>query len=113
MGTSRRNAPQQVPQNAAFKKESLRDCQIDAVENLEWSLKETRPRALIQMASGSGKTFTAVTEAYRLIKYGNAKRVLFLVDRNNLAKQTLTGISKLRRPLMTDANLPKYITFKD
>lgn len=72
-----------------LKKECLRDCQIEAVENLEWSLKETRPRALIQMASGSGKTFAAVTEAYRLIKYANAKRILFLVDRNNLGKQTL------------------------
>ncbi len=73
----------------ALKKERLRDCQIDAIENLEWSLKEARPRALIQMASGSGKTFTAVTEAYRLIKHAGARRILFLVDRNNLGKQTL------------------------
>jgi type I restriction enzyme R subunit len=72
-----------------LKKEGLRDCQIDAIENLEWSQKEARPRALIQMASGSGKTFTAVTESYRLIKFGGAKRILFLVDRNNLGKQTL------------------------
>ncbi len=53
----------------SLKREGLRDCQIEAIDGLEWSLKEARPRALIQMASGSGKTFTAVTEAYRLIKY--------------------------------------------
>jgi type I restriction enzyme, R subunit len=44
-------------------------------------------RALIQMATGSGKTFTAVTGSYRLIKFGKVKRILFLVDRNNLGKQ--------------------------
>jgi type I restriction enzyme, R subunit len=60
--------------------EGLRDCQKEAIENLEWSLKEARPRALIQMASGSGKTYTSVTEVYRLIKFGGAKRVLFLVS---------------------------------
>ncbi len=63
---------------------------------LELSLKEAKPRALIQMASGSGKTFTAVTEAYRLIKYANAKRILFLVDRTNLGEQTLAEFAKLR-----------------
>ena len=81
-----------------LKKEGLRDCQIDAIENLEWSLKEARPRALIQMASGSGKTFTAVTEAYRLIKYAGASRILFLVDRNNLGKQTLREFQNYATP---------------
>ena len=65
---------------------------------LEWSLKESRPRALIQMASGSGKTFTAVTEVYRLIKFGGARRVLFLVDRNTLGKQTLQEFHNYRTP---------------
>ncbi len=69
--------------------EGLRECQKEAIENLELSLKGSRPRALIQMASGSGKTFTAVTEVYRLIKFAGAHRILFLVDRNNLGKQTL------------------------
>lgn len=61
--------------------------QIEAVTNLEHSLKRNRPRALIQMATGSGKTIAAITAIYRLIKYGGARRVLFLVDRSNLAKQ--------------------------
>jgi len=61
--------------------------QIEAVTNLEHSLKRSRPRALIQMATGSGKTIAAITATYRLIKYGGARRVLFLVDRSNLAKQ--------------------------
>jgi type I restriction enzyme R subunit len=69
-------------------KTGLRDCQIEAIENLEKSFAEARPKALIQMASGGGKTFTAVTFIYRLIKFAKAKRVLFLVDRNNLGRQT-------------------------
>ena len=60
-----------------------------AIRNLEQSLAEARPRALIQMGTGSGKTFTAGNLVYRLIKYAGAKRVLFLVDRNNLGRQTL------------------------
>jgi type I restriction enzyme R subunit len=59
-----------------------------AIRNLEASFADAHPRALIQMATGSGKTFTAVNICYRLLKFANAKRVLFLVDRDNLAKQT-------------------------
>jgi len=65
----------------------LRDCQIDAIRKLETSFKENRPRALIQMATGSGKTFTAITAVYRLLKYTNATRILFLVDTKNLGEQ--------------------------
>ena len=67
--------------------ESLRDCQITAIENLEKSFKEDRPRALIQMATGSGKTYTAITSVYRLLKFADAKRILFLVDTKNLGEQ--------------------------
>jgi len=62
--------------------------QITAIRNLEKSLAQGRPRALIQMATGSGKTFTAISFIYRLIKYAGARRVLFLVDRGNLGRQT-------------------------
>ena len=62
--------------------------QITAIRNLEKSLAQRRPRALIQMATGSGKTFTAISFIYRLIKYAGARRVLFLVDRGNLGRQT-------------------------
>ncbi|MDB6123651.1 MAG: restriction endonuclease subunit [Pedosphaera sp.] len=65
----------------------LRDCQETAVTNLEASFKANKPRALVQMATGSGKTFTAITEAYRLLKFGKAKRILFLVDTRNLGEQ--------------------------
>lgn len=65
----------------------LRDCQINAITNLEKSFKEARPKALIQMATGSGKTFTAITFIYRLLKYSKAKRILFLVDTRNLGIQ--------------------------
>ena len=65
----------------------LRDCQIIAINNLEASFKQAKPKALIQMATGSGKTFTAITFIYRLLKYAKAKRVLFLVDTKNLGEQ--------------------------
>ena len=65
----------------------LRDCQIKAIENLEKSLSEDKSRALIQMATGSGKTFTAITAVYRLLKFTNLRRILFLVDTKNLGKQ--------------------------
>lgn len=65
----------------------LRDCQEVAITNNEVSLAEARLRALIQMATGSGKTFTAITQVYRLLKFGKAKRVLFLVDTKNLGEQ--------------------------
>ncbi|MBI4502903.1 MAG: DEAD/DEAH box helicase family protein [Gemmatimonadetes bacterium] len=68
-------------------KAGLWPAQFEAVRNLEKSLAEDRPRALIQMATGSGKTFTAVTSVYRMIKHSGARRVLFLVDRGNLGRQ--------------------------
>lgn len=67
--------------------EGLRDCQVSAITNLEVSFKNNRPRALVQMATGSGKTFTAITAAYRLLKFADARRVLFLVDTRNLGEQ--------------------------
>ena len=65
----------------------LRPAQIRAVENLETSFKKNRPKALIQMATGAGKTFTAATFIYRLLKHADAKRILFLVDTKNLGEQ--------------------------
>ncbi len=70
-----------------LKTEGLRDCQIMAIENLERSFKDNRPKALVQMATGSGKTYTAVTFIYRLLKYADAKKILFLVDTRNLGEQ--------------------------
>jgi type I restriction enzyme R subunit len=59
-----------------------------AIANIEQSLRENRPRALVQMATGSGKTLLAIVLSYRLIKFAGARRVLFLVDRGNLGRQT-------------------------
>ena len=78
--------------------EGLRSAQIAAIRNLEKSLAQDRPRALIQMASGGGKTFTACNLIYRLIKHAGAKRILFLVDRSNLGRQTLAEFQKFRTP---------------
>ncbi|MCQ1534506.1 DEAD/DEAH box helicase [Methanosarcina sp. KYL-1] len=67
--------------------EGLRDCQVIAISNLEKSFKDNRPRALVQMATGSGKTYTAITFIYRLLKFAGARKVLFLVDTKNLGEQ--------------------------
>jgi type I restriction enzyme, R subunit len=76
----------------------LRQCQIEAVTNLEKSHAQDLPRALIQMATGAGKTFTAATFAYRLIKHAGARRILFLVDRTNLAEQTMAEFDQYTLP---------------
>jgi len=68
-------------------KTGLRPAQIKAIENLEISFKNNRPKALIQMATGAGKTFTACTFVYRLLKFAKAKRILFVVDTKNLGEQ--------------------------
>jgi len=78
--------------------QGLWPAQIKAINNLEQSLRENRPRALIQMATGSGKTFTAISFIYRLIKFAGARRVLFLVDRGNLGDQTLKEFQQYVSP---------------
>ena len=65
----------------------FRKCQIKAINNLDQSFAENRPKALVQMATGAGKTFTAITAAYRLLKYGRMNRILFLVDTKSLGEQ--------------------------
>ena len=77
---------------------SLWNCQFEAITELEKSLAESRLRALIQMATGSGKTYVAVSSIYRLIKYTNFRRVLFLVDRNNLGRQALREFQNYTTP---------------
>ena len=79
-------------------KDGLRNCQVEAIENLERSFADNRPRALIQMATGSGKTYTAVSFAYRLVKFAGANRILFLVDRSNLGRQTLKEFQQYTAP---------------
>lgn len=76
----------------------LRDCQINAIAGIETSLKSNHQRALLQMATGAGKTFTACTEVYRLAKFAKAKRVLFLVDRGNLGRQALKEFQQYTTP---------------
>jgi len=71
----------------ALAADGLRDCQVTAITNLEKSFREARPKALVQMATGSGKTFTAITSIYRLLKFAKAKRILFLVNTKNLGEQ--------------------------
>ncbi len=93
--TLRENLKDDLP---ALGRGSLRDCQFEAITNLEESLAESHQRALIQMATGSGKTHAAVNSVYRLIKFGRVKRVLFLVDRRNLGRQTLSEFQSYTTP---------------
>jgi type I restriction enzyme R subunit len=79
-------------------KQGMRDCQVEGITDLEKSFAENRPRALIQMATGAGKTFTACAFTYRLIKYAGARRVLFLVDRSNLGRQATSEFQQFVTP---------------
>ena len=71
----------------AFDETGFRKCQISAIRNLDTSFAGNRPKALVQMATGAGKTFTAITAAYRLLKFGKMNRILFLVDTKGLGEQ--------------------------
>ena len=81
-----------------LKEHGLRDCQIEAITNLEQLFAANHSRTLIQMATGSGKTYTAVSFIYRLIKHAKAERILFLVDRSNLGRQTLKEFQQYTTP---------------
>lgn len=76
----------------------LRECQVEAIEGIEHSLATGHSRSLVQMATGAGKTFTAATLCYRLLAHAGAHRILFLVDRNNLGRQTLKEFQNYRPP---------------
>lgn len=78
--------------------DGLRACQIDAVAALEHSMARNHPRALVQMATGAGKTFTACTLSYRLLAHAGFRRVLFLADRANLVRQTRDEYLAYRPP---------------
>ncbi len=93
--TLRRRLKDDLPD---LEKGILWDCQFEAITELEKSLADANQRALIQMATGSGKTYVAVSSMYRLIKFANVKRVLFLVDRNNLGKQALREFQSYMTP---------------
>jgi type I restriction enzyme R subunit len=77
---------------------SMRHCQIEAITGLEESIAANRPRALVQMATGSGKTYAACALIYRLIKHSGARRVLFLVDRANLGRQATAEFQQFTTP---------------
>jgi len=84
---------------SSLKRKGLRPAQITAIEGIERSLAEQRyDRSLVQMATGAGKTYAAVTESYRLLRHGGFTRILFLVDRNNLGDQTLAEFQNYRTP---------------
>ena len=92
------NLRQRLREMPPLNAEGLWPVQERAITNLEESFAAGRPRALVQMATGSGKTFMACNQVYRLIKHGGARRVLFLVDRSNLGRQTLREFQGFTTP---------------
>ena len=93
-GTLRRQLQSMPPLN----REGLRDCQVEATNAVEASLARNHPRALVQMATGAGKTFTAATLSYRLLAHAGFRRILFLADRANLVRQTRDEYLAYRPP---------------
>lgn len=92
-GTSLRGRLQGLPELSPA---GLRDCQVDAINGIERSLRRADPRALVQMATGAGKTFTACNLIYRILAHAGAERILFLVDRKNLGEQTKTEFQRFQ-----------------
>jgi type I restriction enzyme R subunit len=88
----------QMPFAHPYNGAGVRVCRVEAITNLEQSFVEARPRALVQMATGAGKTLTACAFTYRLIKYAGARNVLFLVDRANLGRQALAEFHQFVTP---------------
>ena len=74
----------------------LRACQYEAITQLEQSFRNGENRALMVLATGAGKTYTACLAAYRMLAFTPMKRILFLVDRNNLGKQAETEFGTFR-----------------
>ncbi|MBI2226939.1 MAG: DEAD/DEAH box helicase family protein, partial [Betaproteobacteria bacterium] len=87
-----------MPVEYPLVKGGMRDCQFEGITHLEQSFAAAHPRALIQMATGAGKTYAACAFTYRLIKHAGAKRVLFLVDRANLGRQAMAEFQQFVTP---------------
>ncbi len=65
----------------------LRPYQLNAIHALQRAVKEGKDRFLFEMATGTGKTLTAAAVIKLFLRSGNARRVLFLVDRLELETQ--------------------------
>ena len=88
----------EMPFKHPYNGENVRVCRVEAISGLEQSFAEAQPRALIQMATGAGKTLTACAFTYRLIKHAGARNVLFLVDRANLGRQAMAEFQQFVTP---------------
>lgn len=86
-----------------LKKKGLRDCQFEAITELERSFRAGQNRAYMVLATGAGKTYTACMASYRFLSYTPMRRVLFLVDRNNLGKQAEDEFGKFKLTETGDA----------
>ena len=90
------NLPSEYAGLPSLSSKGLRVCQFEAITELENSLRRGGQRALMVLATGAGKTYTACMAAYRLLSYSPVRRILFLVDRNNLGKQAEGAFGQFR-----------------
>jgi len=79
-----------------LKKKGLRTCQYEGIKALEESFRNGQRRAYMVLATGAGKTYTACMASYRFLNYTPIRRILFLVDRNNLGKQAEEEFGKFK-----------------
>lgn len=93
-----------------LQRKGLRDCQYEAITELEKSFRQGYKKALMVLATGSGKTYAACTAAYRFLSYTPTKRVLFLVDRNNLGLQAEGEFSSYKLTETGDTFSSIYVT---
>ena len=85
-------ADQDLVDDQDFPKFADRDYQVEAIKSIEEAIKDGKKRILLAMATGTGKTRTAIALMYRLLKHKRARRILYLVDRNSLGQQTADAI---------------------
>ncbi|MFB2683345.1 type I restriction-modification system endonuclease [Shewanella mangrovisoli] len=92
----------------------LRDYQVNAIKAVEQSIKDGKDRALVAMATGTGKTKTCIALVYRLLKSERFRRILFLVDRSALGEQATNDFKEVRlEHLQTFADTFDLMGLKD
>ncbi len=102
--TELKNYLRQTPQQANIELESmgfdyelkLRDYQKEAILSVEQAIKDGKDKALVAMATGTGKTKTCIALLYRLLKAQRFRRILFLVDRSALGIQASVDFGEVR-----------------
>ena len=81
----------------------LRDYQQKAILKVEKAIKDGKERAMVAMATGTGKTKTCIALVYRLLKAERFRRILFLVDRSALGEQATVDFGEVKMESITNS----------